>query len=363
MESENPPGLSLKAFGWKLWTGLFISALFVYLALRNVETERLWHVIRRADPVLVLIIIGLTLLQYLFRTYRWAIFLTPLKGTAFWSRFHAILIGFAANFALPARLGEFVRAATLGRAESVSGTATLATILIERLFDGFTLLFFLLIGLLGAPLAEDWKALSGSLRVTGYTLFAAYLVIILILAGFKYKTRACAERLDRLLFLFPGRFRSKAADTFRNFSLGLVLLKGSPSWALAVFYSFLVWATNIIQIELTSRALGLAVPVTGLFLILAMASLGTMIPSAPGFIGTFHLSVQYGFLLYGAGEEEALSAAILWHATLMIPTLFFGLIAFLSSQISLRRIRGMDDKTRDRVLPHGGERGTPPEFP
>ena len=65
------------------------------------------------------------------------------------------------------------------------------------------------------------------------------------------------------------------------------------------------------------------------FLILAMASFGVMIPSAPGFIGTFHLAVQYGYVLYGVAKEEALSAAVLWHATFFFPTIFFGVISLI----------------------------------
>ena len=79
---------------------------------------------------------------------------------------------------------------------------------------------------------------------------------------------------------------------------------------------------------------------TLLFLIMAMASLGVMIPSAPGYIGTFHLSVQYGFLFYGIGHEEALSAAILWHGVVFFPTLIFGLVAFALIQSSFGRPTG-----------------------
>ena len=71
---------------------------------------------------------------------------------------------------------------------------------------------------------------------------------------------------------------------------------------------------------------------------MAMAVFGVIIPSAPGYIGTFHLAAQYGFLFYGTGKEEALSAAILWHAAIFFPTILFGLIFFLLLQISFGRL-------------------------
>jgi uncharacterized membrane protein YbhN (UPF0104 family) len=67
------------------------------------------------------------------------------------------------------------------------------------------------------------------------------------------------------------------------------------------------------------------------------AVIGVSIPSAPGFVGTFHLSTQYGFILFGLGKEEALSAAILWHAAVILPNILFGVIAFLLLQISMKK--------------------------
>jgi uncharacterized membrane protein YbhN (UPF0104 family) len=71
-----------------------------------------------------------------------------------------------------------------------------------------------------------------------------------------------------------------------------------------------------------------------------MSFFGALIPSAPGYIGTFHLAVQYGFLFYGIGSEEALSAAIIWHASMYFPTILFGIVAFLILQWSYKRQLG-----------------------
>ena len=76
---------------------------------------------------------------------------------------------------------------------------------------------------------------------------------------------------------------------------------------------------------------------------MAMASLGVMIPSAPGYIGTFHLSVQYGFLFYGISKELALSAAILWHAAMIFPTIIAGFIVFIVLHISPSKLSSSPD--------------------
>lgn len=95
---------------------------------------------------------------------------------------------------------------------------------------------------------------------------------------------------------------------------------------------------NLYQIQLVEHSIGITLPFISTFMVMAMASFGVMIPSAPGFIGTFHLSVQYGFLFYGIGKEEALSAAIVWHAIVIFPTILFGFIALLLLHIPVNKI-------------------------
>lgn len=329
-----------KSLNWKLWTGLLISALFIYLALRNVNMARTWTIIKSADLFFLFLVIVLTCLQFTIRAWRWRILLEPIKHTGFLNRLSTIFIGFGANCVLPARLGEFIRANYLGHTEKISGSSAFGTVVVERLFDGFTLLLILLIGLIGTTFPEEWHAISGSLRATGFFLLFLYIMLMSMLVGFKYKTHGFMELFDRLLFFIPSRLRPKVMDTIWNFSKGIVLVKDPLKWLQIIFYSLLIWFVNLYQVEMIEQALGLKLPFIAAFLIMAMASFGVMIPSAPGYIGTFHLSVQYGFLFYGIGHEEALSAAILWHGVVFFPTLIFGLIAFLLLQISFGRPSG-----------------------
>ena len=138
--------------------------------------------------------------------------------------------------------------------------------------------------------------------------------------------------MDRILFFLPKHILTKLIEIAGNFSQGLILVKGYVGWAKVILFSLFLWFTSLCQIQLVEYSIGMSLPFTAACLILAMASFGVMIPSAPGFIGTFHLAVQYGFILYGIGKEESLSAAIIWHASFFFPTILYGLIAFLLYQ-------------------------------
>ena len=322
---------------WKLWTGLLISALFIYLALRKVDLPLMWEVIKSSDLSFLSLVIITVFFQFVIRAWRWGILLEPVKKTGFLNRLHSTLIGFAANCILPARLGEFVKANYIGHTESISSSSSFGTIVVERLFDCFTLLLVLFIGLIGTTFPAELGPISGSLRVTGFFLFLFYILIIL-LVGFKYKAKSFMKLIGRVLFFLPHYLRSRIIDIIWNFSLGLVIIKNPYKWFQAVFYSFLIWFLSLYQVVLIEQSIGLTLPFIATFIVLAMASFGVMIPSAPGFIGTFHLSVQYGFLFYGIGKEEALSAAILWHAAFFFPTIFFGFISFLILQTSFDKL-------------------------
>ena len=324
-----------KSLNWKLWIGLLISVIFTYLAFRNVDFARMWVVIRSADLLFLFSIVAITFFQFVIRAWRWDILLEPIKKTSFPDRLSSILIGFAANCVLPARLGEFIRANFMGQMEGISGSSVFGTIVVERLFDGFTLLLVLLIGLMVTTFPTQWQSYAGALRGTGLFLFFAYILFTLFLMGFKYKAKPFLKLLDRLLFFLPRHVRGKVIDVIWNFSQGLVLLRSPGKWVQGVFYSFLLWFSSLVQIHLAGHSIGLSLPFMATFLILGTASLGVMIPSAPGFIGTFHLAVQYGFLFFGIGNEEALSAAILWHAAMVPPTILFGLVAFLRLHLSV----------------------------
>ena len=307
----------------------------------------MWIVIRSADPALFAVVILLNLLQYVIRAWRWNILIEPIKKTAFSSRLYALLIGFAANCILPARLGEIIRANYLGQREHLSASSTFGTIVVERIFDGLTLLLFLMIGLMGTTFSGEWQSIGASLRATGVFLLVAYLLLISFLIGFKLKAKLFLNLLDRLLFLVPKTFRSRIIDVVWNFSLGLAMTRKPHQWVLVIFYSLLLWFASLCQIKLVEFSIHLQMPLIAPFLVMAMASFGVMIPSAPGFIGTFHLSVQYAYLFYGIGKEEGLSAAILWHASFFFPTLILGLLAFFLLHVSPATLASQKEKNQE----------------
>jgi glycosyltransferase 2 family protein len=318
-----------KYTSWKLWLGLLISGVSIYLALRKVDLSALWKVISGSNVHYFFLACLINLLLMFLRAWRWKILLGPIKKTGFSNRFLSILIGFAGNCVLPARLGEFIRADVLGQRESISKSSTFATIVVERLADGFTLLLILLIGILGVQFPENMMPVSTGLKSAGLTLFCSYVLIIIFIIGFKMHPEVYLKVLNKLLFFLPSKLKSRAIDIMRRFELGLTPVKGLYGWTMLLAYSLILWSLSLLQIQFIEHSIGISLPFISTFIILSMASFGVMIPSAPGYIGAFHLAVQYGFMFFGVSREVGLSAAILYHASFFFPTILFGIIAYV----------------------------------
>jgi len=319
-----------RIINWKLWIGLLISALSIYLALKNVDLLMLWQVISGCSIFYLVLAALINLIQMVIRAWRWKILLEPIKKTGFLNRLLSVVTGFAANCVLPARLGEFIRADQLGEREQISRSSTFATIVVERLMDGFTLLLVLFIGLISVTFPENMGSVSAGLKSAGIALFISYCLIIIFLVGFRLRPDLYLAILNKAFFFIPIRTRSKLIDITVKFEHGLAPIKGLYRWLMVIFYSFLLWSLSLFQVLFISHSVGVSIPFISTFLVLSMAVFGVMIPSAPGYIGSFHLAVQYGFLFFGVNREVGLSAAILYHASFFFPTILFGLIAYLT---------------------------------
>jgi uncharacterized protein (TIRG00374 family) len=132
---------------WQFWVGVAISAFFLYRILYKVDFGLLWETLRTANYWWLLPGVGVYFIALWARAWRWHYLLRPLKSISTRSMFPIVTIGYAGNNIFPARAGEVVRAVILKKKEGVPISASLATIIIERVFDGIVMLAFIFINL------------------------------------------------------------------------------------------------------------------------------------------------------------------------------------------------------------------------
>src|SRR5262249_3447079 len=131
----------------KVWLGVAVSAVLLWVVVRGVNFDEVLQQLRQVRLAWLLRLFVRFFPPFWLPALRWQLLLKPVKRIGVHRLFAITMIGFMANNVLPARLGEFVRAYALGRSESLSPSLPFATIVIERIFDGFTLLLFLVGGL------------------------------------------------------------------------------------------------------------------------------------------------------------------------------------------------------------------------
>jgi uncharacterized protein (TIRG00374 family) len=323
---------------WQFWFGLAISALFLYLILRKIDFPQLWLVLIEANYWWLIPGVAVYFVALWVRSWRWHYLLRPLKPITTQTLFPIVTMGYAANNIFPARAGE-VRAVVLKRQEDVAIPASLATIIIERMFDGIVMLGFVFINLseltrLTSVVIEIAGIKIGirEVAIWGSVAFFGALALFLVAAMFPAPT----DRLVTWLVshLAPFRIREKTLGVIQRFLEGLKSLS-SPFDVLMVFFtSVLIWLLETVKYWFVMHAFSFSVSFFALMLMNGVVNLATTIPSAPGYLGTFDLPGIAVLQAYNIPREIAASYTFVLHFALWFPVTALGIYYMVREGIS-----------------------------
>ncbi len=311
---------------WKHYLiGISISLGAFWLFMRYVDLNQMGQALARMHLVYLLPAAVLYVLHYAMRALRWHYLMRPVARVPFRPLFAAILIGFLGNNLLPAHLGELVRAYVLGRSQGVSKSATFATIVLERVYDGLTVLFLLLVVMLFMDLPQG--RVSGSfitsqhLRSAGWLGLAFFAGIMVLLQAFRWQKERALAACRFCLRPLPQRLSQSLLKTLDAFAEGLSLSRASDLGFIAL-YSLGVWVCLGLWAWSLFPAFDLHLGVMAGVLMEVVVALALLIPSAPAFLGTFHLAAAATLAFMGAPVGVAGSYAMaLWLVHFVITNL------------------------------------------
>jgi len=326
----------------KFLIGLLISLFFLYLAFRKVDYSELWGALKGANYWYIVPNVVLVILSMWMRAYRWKFMVNPLKSVGLSSLFSSVMIGFMANNVLPARQGEFIRAYSLGTKEKISRSATFATIVIERIFDGFSLLFILWLSLLLSPF-PDWVKKASNLFLLLNLLTLAFLVFI------EVRKEATLRFFNLVFRLLPARLSAKAGEILEKFIGGLKVFRDIPGLIWILAWSLSIWVVVGISNYFIFLAFDLHPPIQASFILLVIVSLGVMLPSSPGFVGTFQFFCVVSLATFGYGKNISLPFSIVLHASQYFPVTLLGLYYLKAEHLSLKTLES--DSVKKNELP------------
>ena len=316
------------------YIGFLISLIFLAVIIYKINFQELVAAFYQASYPYLLPALILYMGSFFIRALRWKFILQPLKTISLGSSFSIIMIAWMANNVLPARMGEFVRAYVIGKKEHISVSASLATIVIERVFDGLTLVGFLVILLCFYPF-PDWVKRIGYLSAL---LFIFALICLIALKNWhdfianniiKKFTTYLPDKINKIIIGFAGRFVD-----------GLQCLSSGRRLIVVIIYSLLVWVLEGLMYYYVIRSFNLNLLTYASFFLLTVTNLGLIVPSAPGYVGTFQFFSILSLKVFGIDKNVALSFSIALHALQYLPVTLLGLIYLNKEGLKLTEFRG-----------------------
>ncbi len=324
-------------------------AILTYL-LSIVDFSRLETSWRSINYGLLAAGIILSQVSIYIRAIRWRYLLLACQPIPMSKLYPAVIVGMAANWIIPFRIGEMAGAFSLSRLTNIRFTTLAASVIADRLLDVLWLvgalalaLHFLSIPsiqlparLLGQEVSIDSEWLVGAARLLGMLFLA-----IVALMGLLYFRQG---QILRLVDSTLGRVAPKLAiniviPTLGKFADGLHVLRRGYDMLMSVLVTLVLWGMMLVGAYVLIASFPLATPpsLTQAFLVLICVAGGLTAPNAPGFVGTFHLAIVIGLLMADPTTDIdlAISFAIIYHLTQIVPTTLLGLFMAWRHGLSL----------------------------
>ncbi|MGH7519698.1 MAG: lysylphosphatidylglycerol synthase transmembrane domain-containing protein [Gemmatimonadales bacterium] len=307
--------------------GLVISVALLVWVLLSINPREVWQRAQHANGLLLLLAVTVATITFPVRAIRWRLILRDVDGHRFpfMPLWHATTIGFMANNLLPARAGEVARAYVATRQLPVRFTTALASIGVERVFDGLIMLGLMAVAI-AAPSFPSHALVGGrslaTIATSAAALFGALLLLALVIVHRPAPWLRLFERVARRLL--PERIAGRVVSGGEGIIAGLSVLKSPGRFAGVVFWSLVLWIKNAAAFAICFRAFGLDVPLEAALLLQGIIGFGVAVPSTPGYAGVFEAATLVTLRLYGVDSNLAVSYALTYHVTTFLPITVLG---------------------------------------
>ncbi len=318
---------------------LAFGVLLLWLGFRKLDLTEVWNDIRQADYYWLLFGLVFAIISHVIRALRWNLLINSLGyKTRLTSTFFAVMIGYLANTAVP-RMGEFARCGVLSRKEKIPFNTLFGTVISERFFDLFSLLFILImvivlqIDLVGSFVYRVFAPFMAEAFSNMTSIIIFSVIVLLVIVGSIWLVFRLKEKMKNLSFY----------QRVRDFLIGLIdgiktIITMKEKW-LFMGYTGLIWLCYIIMVYLPFMMLKETSPLTFLdgTTVMALGSFGIVAP-VPGGIGAYHYITKVILTeLYAVEANAAMSYATIAHAGQTFLNVFLGSLSYLFIGIFSRK--------------------------
>ena len=292
------------------------------LAFYRVNLGEMSNALKEADYEYVFLGVFVYFLGVFLRALRWRYLLGRLRRFDVCALLSPLIIGYMANTLLPAHLGEIIRAYMLSEKEKLPVSTGLASIVMERIIDVFTLVALMALTARLYPFPV-W------LKKTASAIFLACLGVFLLLVFLKRFQPQIARMLKSAFRGFSIDFQKRSDELVARFADGIVPLRRWVDYGMVSILSLCIWACYGLVIYLGLRAFHFIqifdLPWSVSLILLVITTIAIIVPSSPGYIGTYHYLCQIGLGMFGVPLGPALSFAFVVHGINFFPVVLVGL--------------------------------------
>ncbi len=320
----------------RIGLSILISAVFLVLAARGVNWSDALAALRSANYLWVVVMLPVTVWTLIIRAQRWRVFLQAVRVPPLRALISATNIGFLANMVLPLRIGEVVRPVLLARRADLPLSGVLASVLLERIFDMFTILFLF-------GVSASVVTVSDQVRQWGWMLSGLAVAVAAVIVGIRLQERLALAIVRRVSDLLPRHIGEQVYGFAAGFVKALEMLDSPLAYLRAFAWSLYLWMAISLVYVLGFWAFHLDVePVRGALVLTTLVAIAVSVPSAPGFIGAFQLGCVIGLRIFDVPESPALAYSIIVHLSQFVGVIGAGLYSLWSENISLREVEAAE---------------------
>lgn len=335
----------------KTLVGVAVTVFLLWIVLRGEDFGQIWAQIRQGNLWLLLAAVAVATFGFFIRALRWRVLLAPVDpDTGLHNRFAAVSIGFMGNNVLPARVGEFARAYAFSRLEPVSASAAFGSLVVERFLDGVVLLLMLVVPVLtpGFPRAGVLSQGFGAAALKGGALLVGIVMLsLIVMAVWPRRFVRAAERVARLL---PSAVARPLVDALEAFLDSVAILRSPRLLTLGFAWTVAFWLWHGLSFWLGMLAFGIDTGLVSAFFTEAVVGFGVAVPSAPGFVGTFHASADFALnAVYGVDSNRSLAFAFGYHFGGWIPITAIGLVYAWKLGLSLGDVGAAEERVEEVI--------------
>lgn len=330
---------------------LLITVVFLYFVFKNIDIKELLETIKDFDIKYIFyaaisILTSLSLRGLCFKILISKTVKTPLKDLM-----PLCITGAALNIVLPARAGDLFRAFYVGNKYNANKIKIFGAIMLERIFDGLTVLGLLLLGIYfynKNDLAQKLCLFAAAIFVTSF--------ILALIAIKCNKINAICTWIQTKTTTFPNKikefinsiiqFTNKACNSFLS---GFEVLESPQKLFQIICTSSLIWAIECLNYLIVIKGFNCEVHWSVTLFIIGFIALACMIPSTSIFIGPYQLAVISAFAIYGIEKETALAISFVEQSIVVISTSIIAIIFLLKNNLSYKDIQEKVENEREET--------------